>query len=279
MLRSRSFDLGASVAEMFRDSWSNFFGSFAPQQAPSVTINGVPHAHHHHHTSYNSHNSSANRSNNQPSSSSHAQHRPSQHSSSRRNSSNSHQHSSSRNNGFTFGINIDQIMEEVEESINSTIDGFTTNLAFGGRHRPSRSRTSLSSSSSLRNQREPGARTSSNHHHSSVSSQHEHARRRHRADHDRIRREHARSHARRHGQSRQSTEMNRGLSEDQIRKLRKHEFTRQDDECTICMDDFVMSYVVRTLPCKHYFHSDCIDPWLRRNASCPTCRAAVVIPS
>lgn len=268
---------------MFRDSWSNFFGNFAPQQSASVTINGVPH-NHHHHTSFNSQNSSANRSNNRPSSSSHnsAQPHSSRPSHSRRNSSNSHQHSSSRNNSngsFTFGINLDQIMDEVEESINSTIDGFTTSFAFGGRHRPSRSRTTSSSSSS-RSHRESGARPSSNHH-SSASSQHEHARRRHRADHDRIRREHARSHARRHGHNstRQSTEQKRGLTEDQIKRLRKHEFTKQDDECTICMDDFVMSYVVRTLPCKHYFHSDCIDPWLRRNASCPTCRAAVVIPS
>jgi len=269
---------------MFRDSWSNFFGSLAPQQNASVMINGVPH---HHHTSHNSHHSSnsqsTNRSNNHPSSSSHAHHthhRPSNNSSSRRNSSNSHSHGSSRNNGFTFGINIDQIMDEVEESINSTIDGFTASFAFGGRHRPTpRSRTTSSSSSS-RSQRESGARPSSSHHHSSSSSHHEHARRRHRADHDRIRREHARAHARRHAQnSRQSTEQKRGLTEDQIKRLRKHEFTRQDDECTICMDDFVMSYVVRTLPCKHYFHSDCIDPWLRRNASCPTCRAAVVIPS
>ena len=127
VLRSRSLNLGAR--KMFRDSWSNFFGSLAPQQNASVMINGVPH---HHHTSHNSHHSSnsqsTNRSNNHPSSSSHAHHthhRPSNNSSSRRNSSNSHSHGSSRNNGFTFGINIDQIMDEVEESINSTIDGFT----------------------------------------------------------------------------------------------------------------------------------------------------------
>lgn len=67
----------------------------------------------------------------------------------------------------------------------------------------------------------------------------------------------------------------RGLTESQMKKLRRHQWTKQDDQCTICMEDYVLSFIVRTLPCKHYFHVECIDPWLKRNASCPTCRAVI----
>lgn len=29
------------------------------------------------------------------------------------------------------------------------------------------------------------------------------------------------------------------------------------------------------MPCEHYYHRGCIDKWLRRNATCPTCRCEV----
>ncbi|XP_052170559.1 putative RING-H2 finger protein ATL21A [Diospyros lotus] len=43
--------------------------------------------------------------------------------------------------------------------------------------------------------------------------------------------------------------------------------------CAICLSDYRAEEMVRVIPdCSHCFHADCIDEWLRKNASCPVCR-------
>ncbi|KAF8033332.1 hypothetical protein BT93_D2057 [Corymbia citriodora subsp. variegata] len=47
----------------------------------------------------------------------------------------------------------------------------------------------------------------------------------------------------------------------------------QDNSCSICLSEYKLKEVLRTLPeCKHSFHAHCIDSWLKRNACCPLCR-------
>lgn len=45
--------------------------------------------------------------------------------------------------------------------------------------------------------------------------------------------------------------------------------------CIICSEDFIPNATnVRSLPCHHIYHPECIDPWLASNSSlCPVCKA------
>jgi hypothetical protein len=46
--------------------------------------------------------------------------------------------------------------------------------------------------------------------------------------------------------------------------------------CTVCFDEFAEGDMLRTLPCFHRFHTDCIDRWLSRSCLCPICKHSVV---
>ncbi|XP_029307038.1 LOW QUALITY PROTEIN: E3 ubiquitin-protein ligase ZSWIM2 [Cottoperca gobio] len=40
-------------------------------------------------------------------------------------------------------------------------------------------------------------------------------------------------------------------------------------QCRICLLDFILGQHVRTLPCQHKFHADCVDGLLRKSNCCP----------
>ncbi|RYG45090.1 E3 ubiquitin protein ligase, partial [archaeon] len=43
------------------------------------------------------------------------------------------------------------------------------------------------------------------------------------------------------------------------------------DDCVVCLDGMLPGQVLKALPCKHRFHSQCIDTWLERSLVCPLC--------
>ncbi|KLU81449.1 hypothetical protein MAPG_00538 [Magnaporthiopsis poae ATCC 64411] len=46
-------------------------------------------------------------------------------------------------------------------------------------------------------------------------------------------------------------------------------------ECTICIDELHQGDEVTVLPCKHWFHGECVVLWLKEHNTCPICRAPI----
>lgn len=53
----------------------------------------------------------------------------------------------------------------------------------------------------------------------------------------------------------------------------------EDDErliCMVCLEEKEVGQTLRTLPCLHDFHKECVDEWLLQNATCPVCKLDVL---
>ncbi|XP_068189421.1 E3 ubiquitin-protein ligase RNF115 [Antennarius striatus] len=46
-------------------------------------------------------------------------------------------------------------------------------------------------------------------------------------------------------------------------------------ECPVCREEYSLGESVRKLPCLHYFHCECIVPWLELHDTCPVCRKSL----
>ena len=65
----------------------------------------------------------------------------------------------------------------------------------------------------------------------------------------------------------------------EINKLKKYILSEEklnklgcENTCSVCKEDFVIGSKMMDLPCKHYFHEECLMPWLNQHDSCPICR-------
>ncbi|KAK3360929.1 hypothetical protein B0T24DRAFT_120136 [Lasiosphaeria ovina] len=45
--------------------------------------------------------------------------------------------------------------------------------------------------------------------------------------------------------------------------------------CVICVDEMVKGEQAWVLPCSHFFHGDCVKPWLEQHNTCPVCRRSI----
>ncbi|KAJ1429495.1 Zinc finger, RING-type [Sesbania bispinosa] len=53
-----------------------------------------------------------------------------------------------------------------------------------------------------------------------------------------------------------------------------------DGCCWICLSEYNSKETIKLIPeCKHCFHADCIDEWLRMNNTCPVCRNSPYPPA
>ena len=47
-------------------------------------------------------------------------------------------------------------------------------------------------------------------------------------------------------------------------------------ECSVCMDNVDVGDEVTVLPCRHWFHGDCVGAWLKEHDTCPHCRQGIM---
>lgn len=45
--------------------------------------------------------------------------------------------------------------------------------------------------------------------------------------------------------------------------------------CAVCQQDYSGDEELVQLPCKHWFHRDCVLQWLRASKQCPICMREV----
>ncbi|KAF5182711.1 E3 ubiquitin-protein ligase mpsr1 [Thalictrum thalictroides] len=59
-----------------------------------------------------------------------------------------------------------------------------------------------------------------------------------------------------------------------IEAMPKIIITEEDEEkeCSICLDGWEIGGEAREMPCKHRYHSNCIEKWLGIHGNCPVCR-------
>ncbi|KAG0466352.1 hypothetical protein HPP92_017932 [Vanilla planifolia] len=68
-----------------------------------------------------------------------------------------------------------------------------------------------------------------------------------------------------------------GLDAEAVKRLPVRLHRGEEAVCSICLGVVADGEKVRALPgCCHGFHPDCVDQWLRKQSSCPLCRAKVV---
>ena len=79
-----------------------------------------------------------------------------------------------------------------------------------------------------------------------------------------------------HSNARLQTVSDVGLSQSELNLLEVQLFSAQQHaqiDCTICLQEFEEDVEVKQMPeCRHVFHRDCIDYWLKTNCKCPNCR-------
>jgi len=46
----------------------------------------------------------------------------------------------------------------------------------------------------------------------------------------------------------------------------------ENEECSLCLEEFQTGEELLQLPCRHLFHESCVSPWFRRSLTCPLCK-------
>jgi len=70
----------------------------------------------------------------------------------------------------------------------------------------------------------------------------------------------------------------RGLFPETLQQIEQFQWPPADVQastqttCMVCLGEFAACDQCRRLPCRHVFHSSCVEEWLRRCTDCPICK-------
>uniref|UniRef100_A0A8C1YBS5 Si:dkeyp-86f7.4 n=1 Tax=Cyprinus carpio TaxID=7962 RepID=A0A8C1YBS5_CYPCA len=69
-------------------------------------------------------------------------------------------------------------------------------------------------------------------------------------------------------------ENEKAIAKLEVRTLRTGdpEVESEDVSCVVCTDSFKHNEKVTILPCRHFYHKKCIEPWLLEHPTCPMCK-------
>ncbi|KAK7110225.1 hypothetical protein V1264_014139 [Littorina saxatilis] len=54
-----------------------------------------------------------------------------------------------------------------------------------------------------------------------------------------------------------------------------HSKKMKNDVCPVCLEEFQRSEKLAVCPCRHGFHTKCLQQWLDQHNTCPMCKARV----
>ena len=61
------------------------------------------------------------------------------------------------------------------------------------------------------------------------------------------------------------------LNEFQYKHIKKYSSIKEK-KCSICLNKYKTSDIIKEFPCKHIFHKTCILKWLKKSDRCPICK-------
>ncbi|XP_055464102.1 E3 ubiquitin-protein ligase RNF133 [Psammomys obesus] len=73
-------------------------------------------------------------------------------------------------------------------------------------------------------------------------------------------------------------EIKKAFGQLQVRVLKEgdEEVNPNADSCVICFEPYKPNDIVRILTCNHFFHKNCIDPWILAHGTCPMCKCDIL---
>ena len=53
-------------------------------------------------------------------------------------------------------------------------------------------------------------------------------------------------------------------------------YSRCDNTCCICLEEYEETAKLTKLPCNHWMYSECIEKWFNRDVTCPLCKEIAI---